>query len=293
MHFIYLQHSGKPLENSGGQFWVVGGVALPEKNWKVLNLRLNGLQKSFQGENYDPKNSVLDARKLLHPRTAERRWTQSLAKGLEKIVAGLQLKFFLVVVDKKTTDKPAHPRWLMPLSYSYLIKPVTQYLREVDDTGTIVIPPGRPDEAALLTEIQNEHLFSFTGRQSPLISTPMIQSPKDASGLQVADLVATIGRVYHETVFPKLFNKQILEGYDAIMNSHYQGFVKPNTYQSPNTDAKGYRIRGYIYLWRRDQGTSFGGGAGEGAASAGPGDATPRAALAGNGASETSEPASS
>lgn len=280
MHFIYLQHSGKPLENSGGQFWVVGGVALPEKNWKVLNLRLNGLQKSFQGENYDPKTSILDARKLLHPKTAERRWTQSLAKGLEKIVAGLQLKFFLVVVDKKTTDKPAHPRWLMPLSYSYLIKPVTQYLREVDDTGAIVIPPGRPDEAALLTDIQNEHLFTFSGRQSPLISTPIIQSPKDASGLQVADMVATIGRVYHETVFPKLFAKQVLEGYDALMNSHYQGFVKPNTYQSPNTDAKGYRIRGYIYLWRRDQGGPGGHSAHE---ASGVGEATPRPALATNG----------
>lgn len=207
-------------------------------------MRLNGLQKSFQGENYDPKNSVLDARKLLHPKMAERRWTQSLAKGLEKIVAGLQLKFFLVVVDKKTTDKPAHPRWLMPLSYSYLVKPVTQYLREVDDTGTIVIPPGRPDEAALLTEIQNEHLFSFTGRQSPLISTPLIQSPKDSSGLQVADLVATIGRVYHETVFPKLFAKQVLEGYDALMNSHYQGFVKPNTYPIAQ-----HRFQGLSHPW--------------------------------------------
>ncbi len=80
----------------------------------------------------------------------------------------------------------------------------------------------------------------------------MIQSPADACGIQVADFVATVARRYQEEIFPKLYARETLYGYDAVINSHYQGFVKPNTYQSGATDPRGYRIRGYIYLWRRD-----------------------------------------
>ncbi len=252
MHFVYIQHSGKPVENSSGNFWVQAGVSLPAEKWKALQLRLNGLQKSFQKDNYDPLKSCVEANDLLHPRNAEKNWTRAFCKGFEKIVAGLEPSFFLVVVDKRTTDKPAHPKWLLPLTYSYLMKPLCQQLREANDVGCLVIPPGRPDEQEVIAQLQNENLFGPGGRSSPLVASPMLQHQRDACGLQVADFIASATRRYHETVYPKLYAKQTLYGYDAIINSHYQGFVKPNTYQSAVIDAKGYKIRGYIYLWRRD-----------------------------------------
>lgn len=252
MHLIYIQHSGKPVDKTSGNFWVQAGVSLPAEKWKALQLRLNGLIRSFQKTNYDPMESIVDANDLLHPRNAEKKWTRAFCKGFEKIVAGLEPSFFLVVVDKRTTDRPAHPKWLLPLTYNYLMKPICQHLRDANDCGCIVIPPGRPDEAEVLAAVQNENLFGPSGRTSPLVSSPMIQSVRDACGLQVADFLATVTRRYHETVYPKLFAKETLVGYDAVLNSHYQGFVKPNTYQSSAIDAKGYKIRGYIYLWRRD-----------------------------------------
>jgi hypothetical protein len=252
MHFIYLQQSGKPVEGTAGNFWVLAGVSVAEHHWKALQLRLNGLQRSFQKENYTAASSFIDANRLLHPRNAEQRWTRAICKGLEKIVSGLEAQFFLVVVDKRATDKPANPRWLLPLTYGYLMKPLTQFLREVDDVGALVVPPGREDEIRVIGDMQVDNLFGHQGRTSPLIASPMVQRPQDCCGLQVADFVATVARRYHETVYPRLFAKEILTGYDAVINSHYQGFVKPGTYQSPVTDQKGYRIRGYIYLWRRD-----------------------------------------
>ena len=252
MHFLFMQQSGKPVEGTSGNFWTVAGVAIPADKWRTLQIRVNGLQKSFYKDNYDPLVSALDANDLMHPRNIEKRWTRAFCKGFEKIVAGLDLKFFLVVVDKRTTDKPAHGRWLLPLSYHYLMKPFSQYLRENNAVGTFVIPDGRPDELAFLAEMQVENLFGFAARNSPLISTPLVQKPTDSCGIQVADYVATIARRYHESVYPKLYAKQTLEGYDALINSHYQGFVKPATYQSAVTDFRGYKIRGYIYLWRRD-----------------------------------------
>ncbi|MBX3730555.1 MAG: hypothetical protein KF858_15360 [Candidatus Sumerlaeia bacterium] len=252
MHLVYFQQSGKPIEGISGSFWVVSAVALPEFKWKALHLRLNGLLRSFQKGNYDPQHSFIDANRLLHARSADTRWSRALCKGLERIVASLEPQFFLVVVDKRATDKPAHPRWLQPLAYNYLMKPITQYLREADDTGLFVCPVGRPDELDVLTEIQHENLFGHHGRTSPLIATPTLQRLQDSAGLQVAHFVANVARRYHESVYPKLYAKQTLHGYDAVINSHYQGFVKPNTYQSPVTDFKGFKIRGYIYLWRRD-----------------------------------------
>jgi hypothetical protein len=252
MHFIYLQQAGKPVDNSSGDFWVLAGVAVPANSWKTLQIRVNGLTKSFLRDNYRPRASILDANSLLHPRHADKAWTLGLCKGLEKIVAGMQLRLFLVVVDKRTTDKPAHGRWILPLAYNYLHRPITQFLRERDSQGCLVLPPGRPDELAVLSEVQHESTFGGMARNSLLLSSPMIQSPEDACGLQVADFVATIARRYQEQVFPKLFARETLHGYDAIVNSHYQGFVKPNTYQSAAMDPRGYRIRGYIYLWRRE-----------------------------------------
>lgn len=252
MHLVYLQQSGKAVEGASGNFWVLAGVGLPDFKWKALQLRMNGLQRSFMKENYDPLKTQIDANLLLHPRHAEKGWTKAICKGFEKIVSGLDASFFLVVVDKRATDKPAHPRWLLPLTYGYMMKPVFQYLKDVDDNGALVIPPGRPDEADVISEIQVDNIFGHQGRISPLIASPMIQKPTDSCGLQVADFVATVARRYHESVYPKLYARQVLFGYDAVINSHYQGFVKPNTYQSNVTDFKGFKIRGYIYLWRRD-----------------------------------------
>lgn len=252
MQLIYLQQSGKPVEGTGGNFWVQAGVAVPDEKWKELQVRVNGLLKSFHKVGYDPVRTKLDANDLLHPRNAQKRYTRALCKGFEKIVAGLELRFFLVVIDKRTTDKPAHPRWILPLSYHYLMKAIAQYLREQDDVGTLIIPPGRPEEEEVLSTIQIENLFGYAGRFSPLIGAPLVQQVSNSCGLQVADFVATIARRYHEEVYPKLFAKQTLFRYDAIINSHYQGFVKPATYHSPVTDFRGYKIRGYIYLWRRD-----------------------------------------
>lgn len=257
MHLIYLQQSGKPVEGSSGLFWSLGGVAVREDRWRTLQLRINGLQKSFQKENYHPGATRLNANDLLHPRNAERPWTVAFCKGLEKIAASLELKFFLVVIDKRTTDKPAHPKWLLPLSYHYLMKPIGQFLRESNSQGVLVIPPGREEERQAISAIQFSQVFAQGGKSMPIIGSPLIQSESDSSAMQIADFVATVARRYHEHAYPKLFAKETLEGYDAVINSHYQGFVKPNTYQSAQTDAKGFKIRGYIYLWRKDQG--FGG----------------------------------
>lgn len=252
MQLIFLQHSGKPVPNTAGNYWTMAGAAVPASEWRTLQVRVNGLQKSFQRKNYRPGAMRLNANDLLHPKNAERDWTLAFCKGLERIVASLQIKFFLVVVDKRTTDKPAHPKWLLPLSYQYLMKPIVQYLKERNDHGCLVIPQGREEEHLVLRELQLSHLFSSSSKASPLIATPMLQSEYDSCGLQVADFVATVTRRYQEDIYPKLFAKQVLEGYDAVLNSHYQGFVKPNTYQSLASDVRGFRIKGYIYLWRRD-----------------------------------------
>lgn len=251
MHFIYLQQSGKPVENSSGTFWALAGVAVHQERWRTLQLRINGLQKSFQKANYEPGRTRLNANDLLHPRNAERQWTLAYCKGLEKIAATLDVKFFLVVVDKRTTDKPAHPKWLLPLSYQYLMKPISQFLRESSSFGTLVIPPGREEERQAISEMQFSGVFGGN-KHIPVIGSPLIQNEADSAGLQIADFVATVARRYQEHTYPKLYRKDILEGYDAVINSHYQGFVKPHTYQSPENDSKGFRICGYIYLWRRD-----------------------------------------
>jgi hypothetical protein len=235
-------------------------VSVAAEKWKTLQLRINGLQKSFQKANYKPGEARLNANDLLHPRNATRPWTIAYCKGMERIAATLDMKFFIVVIDKRTTDKPAHPKWLLPLSYFYLMKPIGQFLREANSFGSLVIPPGRDDERHVLSELQFSNVFT-TSRSIPIVSSPMIQREEDSAGLQIADFVATVARRYHEHAYPKLYLKETLEGYDAAINSHYQGFVKPHTFQSSMTDSKGYKIRGYIYLWRKDKAQGGHGGA--------------------------------
>lgn len=252
MQFIFLQQSGKPVEGSSGVFWSLAAVAVSADKWRALQLRINGLMKSFQKNNYSPGVTRINANDLLHPRNAERPWTTAYCKGLEKISATLDLNFFLVVIDKRTTDKPAHPKWLLPLSYHYLMKPVCQYLRENRTIGQLIIPSGREEERQCVSELQFSTVFGQQGKGMPIVASPAMQNEADSTGLQIADFVATVARRYHEDTYPKLFNKDELNGYDAAINAHYQGFVKPRTYQSPISDHKGYRIRGYIYLWRRE-----------------------------------------
>lgn len=252
MYFIYLQQSGKPVEGSSGIFWSLAGVAVHADKWRTLQLRTNGLMKSFQKTNYSAGMTRINANDLLHPRNVERPWTTAYCKGLEKIASTLDLKFFLVVIDKRTTDKPAHPKWLLPLSYHYLLKPVSQFLRESNSVGSLVIPAGRDEERQTISELQFSTVFSTQGKATPIVGSPLVQLESDSAGLQIADFVATVARRYHEYTYPKLYNKDALSGADTAINTHYQGFVKPRTYQSSSTDAKGFRIRGYIYLWRRE-----------------------------------------
>lgn len=259
MNFIYLQQSGKPVDGTSGNFWTLAGLAVPGTKWRTLQARVLGLQRSFQHKNFRPGLTRLNANDALHPRNAARPWHLAYTKGVERIVASLGVKMFLVVVDKRTTDKPAHPKWLLPLTYQYLMRPITQYLRESSSLGVLVVPEGRDEEREVIGEIQYAHTVTNLAKTSPIVASPMVQKEGESAGLQVADFVATVARRYHETIYPKLYAKQILEGYDAIINSHYQGFVKPNTFQSLSQDARGYRIRGYIYLWRRDGQTSSGG----------------------------------
>ncbi|MCB2156249.1 hypothetical protein KQI84_15340 [bacterium] len=251
MDFIYMQQSGKPVDGAAGRFWTLAGVAIPDIKWRSLQIRLNGLLRSFNRD-ATTHAPMLDANTLLHPRNAEKGWTLGLCKGFLRIVSGLDARFFLVVVDKATTDRPAHSRWLLPLSYQYLLAPITQLLAERETTGTIVIPPGRPEELDILCDIQTELLGNPDAGRCGLVGYPLIQRPQDACGLQVADFVATVARRYHEYVFPKLFAKQILHGHDAQINALYQGLVKRHTYQSEALDPRGYPIRGFVYLWRRE-----------------------------------------
>lgn len=227
-------------------------MAVHAEKWRTLQLRTNGLMKSFQKTNYSAGMTRINANDLLHPRNVERPWTTAYCKGLEKIASTLDLKFFLVVIDKRTTDKPAHPKWLLPLSYHYLLKPVSQFLRESGTVGTLVIPTGREEERQTISEMQFSTVFSTQGKGIPIVGSPVVQPEADSAGLQIADFVATVARRYHEYTYPKLFNKDALSGSDTAINTHYQGFVKPRTYQSNTTDSKGFRIRGYIYLWRRE-----------------------------------------
>jgi hypothetical protein len=259
MNFIYLQQSGKPVDGTSGNFWCLAGLAIPGTKWRTLQARVSGLQRSFQQRNYRPGITRLNANDMLHPRNATRSWHLAYCKGLERIVASLGVKIFLVVVDKRTTDKPAHPKWLLPLSYQYLMRPIVQYLRESSSLGMLVIPEGRPEEREVIGEIQYAHTVTTLAKTSPIVASPVVQNEAESAGLQVADFICTTARRYHELVYPKLYAKQTLEGYDAIINSHYQGFVKPNTFQSLSQDSRGYRIRGYIYLWRRETGQGGGG----------------------------------
>jgi len=252
MEFIYIQQSGSPVAEVSGNYWILSAVALSEHKWKSLEIRINGLQKNFLKSNYDKHSAMLNYNDLLHPKNAEKSWTKAYLKGYEKIVAHFEPTYFLCVLDKRTTDKEAHPSWLLPLIYHYISKPIIAYLKEKKSLGAIVIPPGRKDEKEAISTIQRENLFGHVGKISPLISSPMICEPKDSCGLQTAGFIGNIARRYQENIFPKLNAKETLEGYDALLNSHYQGFVKPFTYQSKYKDSKGYRVKGYIYLWRKE-----------------------------------------
>jgi hypothetical protein len=234
-------------------FWTLAGAAINAERWRTMQLRVNGLQKSFQKNNYVAGKTRVNANDILHPRNAERAWSLAYCKGLEKIAASQDVKLFLIVIDKRTTDKPAHPKWLLPLCYHYLMKPIAQFLKENNSVGTLVIPPGREEERQTIQDLQLSNVFASLGKANPLVGSPLIQTERESVGLQIADFVATTTRRYHEAVYPKLFAKETLQGYDAVINSHYQGFVKPHTYQSSYTDPKGFKIRGYIYLWRREQ----------------------------------------
>ncbi len=170
------------------------------------------------------------------------------AKAFTKIVASLKLKLFCLVIDKRTWEKPQDHEGLTSLAHDYLIRAVNLMLAEEESKGMIVIAEGHTSHVIkVVGQITERSAIEKQG----MLPGPLFQPRALSVGLQVAEFVAVTSRKYHETTYPKLFAKQILEGYDAVINSHYQGFVKPNTWVGNRPDVRGFLPRGYIYLWRR------------------------------------------
>lgn len=242
MIFFFLAESGNPSERAPGRFWSLALAAFPAENIRQLHYRLEALKRSFLGADYRPMATPLLPARLFDGRRLQQSRHRALLGGTQRIAGQLGIRFFLLVLDKSMTNRPASPEWIYPMALGYLGRPIDHYLREERRQGTIVAHDRHIPWLLPLTDGT-----AATGRHLSAVSS---QPAESSHGLQVGALGAGLARRYYEHVYPLRVAGQELRPQDAAVLEHYQTFVKPHTWAAREPDARGATPRGFVYLWK-------------------------------------------
>jgi hypothetical protein len=240
--FFFLAESGNPSEKAPGRFWSLTLAAFPAENISQLHYRLEALKRSFLGSDYRPMANPLLPARLFEGRRLQQSRHRALLGGTQRIAGQLGVRFFLLVLDKSMTNRPAAPEWIYPMALSYLARPIDHYLVEERRHGTIVANGRHIPWLLQLTDGN-----TATSRRLTAVSS---QPAETSYGLQVGALGAGLARRYYEHVYPRRVTGQELRPQEAAVLEHYQTFVKPHTWIAKEPDARGTTPRGFVYLWK-------------------------------------------
>ena len=192
---VFVDESGHPHPNDAVKRPVVAAVCIPDKQSRTISARIHALKR----DNLGHERMELKGRNLINRPTFRRK--PEFYQFLEEVfsaILNLQLTTFAVIMEGPFSP-PVNDANRLPNRYRYLVQRIELLAEQRDEMATILFD-GQPNLYGGVGWQFNGFLYrADEGRACTHITdVPNFVDSKTSTGIQIADLVASVIRIYHE-----------------------------------------------------------------------------------------------
>jgi len=241
MLFAFMDESGHPHPNDATQRPVLVSVCIKDKDLRSVCTELYRLKRRILNKDhsdFEAKASQLITRGTFRNRPEKREFVESFFDACRN----LPIVIFSVVMEKPHTPPPTNIDFL-PMQFRHLLYRINRLieLEMHGDYGAIFFD-GDGSQYNYLSVRFNNWLYKSRGGQSltNLVESPFFVDSKLTGGIQIADMVARVVRIYEENELFRGFSS------DAFLSAiaRYYHILKDKTI---DIEATGSNFTWYEY----------------------------------------------
>ena len=192
---VFIDESGHPHPNDSAKRPVVTAVCIPDQDSRTVSGRIYALKRDALGR----ERMELKGRNLINRPTFQRK--PEINQFLEEFFSAaldLPITIFAMVMEAPF-NHPVKDDNLLPNRFRYLVQRIELLAEQRQEMATILFD-GQPNLFGGVGWQFNEFLYrSDEGRACPHITdAPSFVDSKTSAGIQIADLTASVIRIFHE-----------------------------------------------------------------------------------------------
>ena len=199
MIFSFIDESGHPHPNDSAQRPVLASVCVDARYLRDLNTRLFRLKSDLLGKGQFDIEAK--ASQILNERTFRRiPEKREFVEALFDMCRNFPMTVFAIVMDKPDRPPPTE-RDFLPIQFRQILYRVNRLVElEYPDDLAAVMFDGDGSQFNGLTERFSNWLFrTYTGQAAKyLADSPFFVDSRFTPGIQIADMVAGVIRIYQE-----------------------------------------------------------------------------------------------
>ena len=199
MLFAFIDESGHPHPNDASTRPVLASVCVRADRLRSLNTELFRLKRDILGENQfsmEAKASELITRGTMRRSPEKREFVESFFD----LCRNFPLTVFAIVMERPTSPPPKD-RTFLPMPFRFILQRINGLVElEPDIDLAAVLFDGDGSQYNRISERFSNWLFRSASGISlnHLAETPFFVDSKFTPGIQVADMVAGVIRIYQE-----------------------------------------------------------------------------------------------
>ena len=240
----FIDESGHPHPNDPATRPVVAAVCFSERESRRIGGRIHGLKRDVLGR----ERIEIKGRNIINRRTFRRK--PDYAAFVEEFfsaVLNLPLVVFGVVMERPSAVQAPDSNFL-PTQFRYLVQRIELLAESQDEMATILFDGSAGQLGGLSFKFDSFLYRSEEGRASTHVTdTPFFGDSKASSGIQIADMVASVLRQYEEA---EIYRRPPSDPYLLAIRRYYR-IIEEKTLDQTSHD--GYQRPG-IYRMPAEQG---------------------------------------
>ena len=198
MIFAFIDESGHPHPNDSSDRPTLVAVCVDADRLRALSADLFRLNRDLLGKDrYEVKASRLITRGMLRDHPRERGFVEAF---FSDFLSAFDMVVFAIVMERPLSEPPKDVNFL-PRQFRFILQRVNALaeLKSDDDLSAVMFDGNGSQFGNLAERFSNWIFRSESGRAlDRLAESPFFVDSKFTPGIQVADMVAGVIRIYHE-----------------------------------------------------------------------------------------------
>ena len=247
MIFAFIDESGHPHPNDSSDRPTLAAVCVDANRLRALSADLFRLNRDSLGKDrYEVKANRLITRGMMRDHPRERGFVEAFFSDL---LGAFDMVVFAIVMERPLSEPPKDLNFL-PRQFRFILQRVNALAELKSDDGLAAIMfDGNGSQFGNLAERFNNWIFRSEsgGALDRLAESPFFVDSKFTPGIQVADMVAGVIRIYHE----RRLNEGVPEGDEFLsaINRYYEAIRRKSI--NPPWNATGEELYGIYFMPER------------------------------------------